>query len=446
MRPRRHDDRIIRNMQKLRRQYGLLIERLARVTTSGRRIRELDGLRFIAIFTVLIQHVYQVVLARYSPGRAPAHDLFASLVRDSRIGVELFFVISGFILGMPVAKQHIFGGQKVSLKQYYWRRITRLEPPYLLSMFIWFCVLVFYWHQSARELFPHLLASVFYVHNLVYKGFSTINSVAWSLEIEVQFYVLAPLLALAFLMRPAWLRRTVLVVGSVLLIESFKLLNRWLPAVAHAGGVGGTLLNYLPLFLMGFLLADIYLTDWNERPTISGWCDWIAIPGWLLLPFYFRQQQMLHHVILHPVSFPFILFVLCWVSFRGKWIRRFLASSFIMTTGGMCYSIYLLHLPLIKILAQYSPVPLIPSVPWIGINAVMYLLIWGIPVAAVSIAYFLLIEKPCMRKDWPQRLLARLRGEALPGPAPVERPTTAETILDVPPETTSPLSENQPVP
>ena len=50
---------------------------------------------------------------------------------------------------------------------------------------------------ARAPLLPHLLASLGYVHNIVYGVPSTINVVAWSLEIEVQFYILAPALAFA---------------------------------------------------------------------------------------------------------------------------------------------------------------------------------------------------------------------------------------------------------
>src|SRR4051794_4572537 len=118
-----------------------MVDRLARVTTSGRRIRELDGLRFIAIATVFVQHMLEVMLERY-PSGAVRWDLPASLVRDWRIGVQLFFVISGFILATPFAAQHMLGARRVSLKAYYWRRLTRLEPPYLLAMLLCYLTLV----------------------------------------------------------------------------------------------------------------------------------------------------------------------------------------------------------------------------------------------------------------------------------------------------------------
>jgi peptidoglycan/LPS O-acetylase OafA/YrhL len=112
----------------------------------------------------------------------------------------------------------------------------------------------------------------------------------------------------------------------------------------------------------------------------------------------------------------------------------------------MCYSIYLLHLPLFNILERYSPVPLIPHFASIGLNSMIYTAVWGFPLATVSILFFLLVEKPCMRKDWPQRLIARLRGDKLAVPAAVPGISVAESILDVEQGETTPLSQNQPVP
>ena len=73
-------------------------------------------------------------------------------------------------------------------------------------------LLVFYFvFQPASErgtLLPHFFASLFYAHGLVYGSWSEINAVTWSLEIEVQFYILAPLLCRVFSIRPTWPRAT----------------------------------------------------------------------------------------------------------------------------------------------------------------------------------------------------------------------------------------------
>ena len=429
---------------------GRFGDRFARVTTSGRRIRELDGLRFLAIGSVVVLHVCQVVVAN-EPGR-PRMDRFARLVFDSRIGVDLFFVISGFILALPFGAHRLLGERPVPLRSYYLRRLTRLEPPYLLTLALWYAVAVLYWHRPAAALWPHVLASAAYVHNLVYFNPATgdytnpISNVAWSLEVEVQFYLLAPLLAaIAFAPRRPAVRRWGILAVAVAVGQSSKLfLHR------HVA-LPPTLYGELPNCLMGFLLADVFLTDWDQRPPRVWWADVVAVGGWLLLPFWFQDLRVHGHRVVPQGGLPEVLLVLCYASFRGRWTSRFLASGPVMTLGGMCYSIYLLHLPILHLLGDHPQV-LWPGRMSVGLRTLVDTAVWMAVVLPASALFFVAVEKPCMRRDWPRRAWGRLTGRprsmdgplpALPGPPDA---AAAEAFLDVPVGAVSPLSENQPVP
>ena len=117
--------------------------KLSRVTSSGNYISEVDGLRFIAIMPVIIQHLSERLI-KHTPiefATPIAQDQLAFLASRGTIGVFIFFAISGFILAFPFAKYHLAGGREVKLKDYFIRRITRLEPPYILWMSIFFVVL-----------------------------------------------------------------------------------------------------------------------------------------------------------------------------------------------------------------------------------------------------------------------------------------------------------------
>jgi peptidoglycan/LPS O-acetylase OafA/YrhL len=156
---------------------------------------------------VVLFHVFAALErgAIPSPAFHPDGDL-------SKRGVELFFVISGFILSVPFASRYLLNAPKVELKQYYLRRLTRLEPPYFISLFV--CVAAQYVtaRRGFHDMAPHLLASFFYLHNLIYGAFAgAVNGVAWSLEIEIQFYILVPLLALLFAISDARVRRTLVI-------------------------------------------------------------------------------------------------------------------------------------------------------------------------------------------------------------------------------------------
>ena len=97
-------------------------------------IREIDGLRFIAIMVVFFVHVaFYLTIKRYGESWASSGDGGEAVVGVLHIlglrAVLLFFVISGFVLGLPFAKAARKGQPVRSLKRYLMRRITRLEPP-----------------------------------------------------------------------------------------------------------------------------------------------------------------------------------------------------------------------------------------------------------------------------------------------------------------------------
>src|SRR6185312_6978064 len=176
-----------------------LLPHLSRHTTSGHFIPEIDGLRFASIALVVAFHLFGYTLAKSTGAQlaTPADRVVSVLGATGHYGVQLFFVISGFVLALPFARHYLLGEPAPRLRAYYLRRLTRLEPPYFIAMIAVFAFGVMYFGQSPRALAPHLAASLVYAHNLLYGVGSTLNIVAWSLEIEVQFYVLAPLLAVA---------------------------------------------------------------------------------------------------------------------------------------------------------------------------------------------------------------------------------------------------------
>ena len=95
--------------------YHSVVVSLSRITTSGRYIPELDGMRFIAVACVFVQHSQGIMLSHCANAESMRWDWFSTIVRESPIGVELFFMISGFILGLPFAAAHFAMARTVSL-------------------------------------------------------------------------------------------------------------------------------------------------------------------------------------------------------------------------------------------------------------------------------------------------------------------------------------------
>ena len=62
---------------------------------------------------------------------------FFSLLRTGHVGVQLFFIISGFVVALPFAMHHLADGKKVNLRRFFLRRLTRIEPPYMIALIFW---------------------------------------------------------------------------------------------------------------------------------------------------------------------------------------------------------------------------------------------------------------------------------------------------------------------
>jgi len=185
-----------------------------RITSTGNFIPEIDGLRFIAITSVVMYHLYGFIAAKDINHYVHSFDFpfLRILLSHGHLGVPLFFVISGFILGLPFAKFHIVKEKPVSLKKYFLRRLTRLEPPYILAMTILLFGAVYVAKTvSVSDGILSYLSSIIYQHNFIWSGvLPLLNGPVWSLEIEVQFYILAPLLAYIFAVKSSSIRRTLI--------------------------------------------------------------------------------------------------------------------------------------------------------------------------------------------------------------------------------------------
>jgi peptidoglycan/LPS O-acetylase OafA/YrhL len=361
-----------------------LFRKASRDTSSGQFIPEIDGLRFIAISSVIFFHLSGYVTAKL--GRSGEGDFLAHVLSKGFIGVQLFFVISGFVIALPFAKAAFFGSKKPRLSQYFFRRLTRLEPPYIANLIIIYILLCLVNGADPASLLPNLMSSMIYVHNLIHGGASLINNVAWSLEIELQFYALAPLLTMLFSIQSDMLRR-------LLLIGSIGALTVFVPDSLDAHPwFHITIIPFARFFLTGFLLLDFYLKELPKSPQKTYSWDMVSLFAWsVFIGLLYTNHPRL---ILAPILLAY------YASFKGIFSNRFFTHPLTYTIGGMCYTIYLYHFQLISAFGRFfvhffknHPYPVWVEISLTGFVVVPLILL-------ISTFLFVFMEKPCMRRDW----------------------------------------------
>jgi len=371
------------------------LQKFRRVTYSTSYLPQIDGLRFLAIFcVVLIMHTTNYLNEKFYNHQFLPVGYWKNFVTAGGHGVTLFFIISGFILSLPFAKWRLSKGPKVSLKSYYLRRLTRLEPPYIIALVIFFIGNVWALHKySFENLLPHFFVSATYLHTIIYHSFSWILPVAWSLEVEVQFYILAPLFFLIFLIPSKIIRRIILL--SVIVASSYYWFDYW--------GVGN-IFNFLYLFLIGLLLADLYCTKTVliENKFWGLLIGILSLTGFLFLPSIYFEGVHVHTNLFYFLKLA-CMFMLFHSVLTNEAMKKLFSAELIIVIGGMCYSIYLLHFGVISAAGRILLKTNInhTNIFYFPVHALILIVL----VLVSSAVYFLLIEKPFMK---PGRFLKSL--------------------------------------
>ncbi|MFP3834849.1 acyltransferase family protein [Chryseobacterium sp. SIMBA_028] len=173
------------------------------------RFYGLDHLRALAILLVLLYHY-----------RAFKHPVWIETVgKFGWTGVDLFFVLSGFLISSQLFRE-IESRGRISLKTFYIKRFFRIIPSYLFTIFLYFIIPFF----REREALPPLWKFITFTQNY---GLNVIDqgtfSHAWSLCIEEQFYLILPLLLLVLM--PVKLLKYLAVL--IIFLIAFSMMLRW---------------------------------------------------------------------------------------------------------------------------------------------------------------------------------------------------------------------------
>lgn len=215
--------------------------------------KNLNSLRFIAAALVIIHHIEQY---RWFNG-LPHYFDHPVIILFGKLGVDIFFVLSGFLItSLLVIEKERFG--RIAIKKFYMRRILRIWPLYFLvaalAFFVWPHVPALHITQmpDPRDHFwKNLLLVVFFLPNVQLLLFRAIpyQAQAWSIGVEEQFYLVWPFIA-------NWAKDKLhfrKIVATLLIIYVLiKLALVGIPAITH---------KYEKLDDLAFYVSDIFQID-----------------------------------------------------------------------------------------------------------------------------------------------------------------------------------------
>lgn len=173
-----------------------------------KRYPSLDGLRAISIIIVILFH-------EVASGHITMNFFtdvkwlmpITLLLINGDLGVNVFFVISGFLITSLLLKEEMNG--KISLKNFYIRRTIRIFPAYYFLIFVYFVLSIFNLVEIDQASW---ISSLTYTKYLVFSEHDTVTGHFWSLSVEEHFYLLWPLLLIGGIRFRKW---------SLLLLISF---------------------------------------------------------------------------------------------------------------------------------------------------------------------------------------------------------------------------------
>jgi peptidoglycan/LPS O-acetylase OafA/YrhL len=308
------------------------------------RTQALDLLRALAIGLVLFRHMS---LFHCSP-RSVLGVIENTIFRGGWIGVDVFFVLSGFLVSGLLFREHEKFGS-ISFRQFFIRRGFKIYPPYWTMLALGAVVL---WCTGHQKPFLNYLYSLVFLQN--YGPF--VWGPTWSLGVEEHFYIGLPLLLMAL---ASWRRRKSfnLVPLAFVFITSACTTMRLTHALCHdfsqEGSVFPTHLRIDALFY-GVLIS--YWYHYNraslDRFMVGRAPLLAAVGAALLLPAFFFDQA--HTPFMYTLGFNMLylgsgfllMSALTWRSSKAPFIKALSAI------GADSYSIYLWH-PIVNCLALY---------------------------------------------------------------------------------------------
>ena len=342
---------------------------------------EIDGLRAIAVRAVIIYHAKIIIFG---------HLLF----EGGFIGVDIFFVISGYLIISIILKELLTTGS-FSFKHFYERRIRRILPAllfvmlaslpfaymYLLpSSFIDFSKSILYSLGFSSNFYFHYSGQVYGATDGLLKPFLH----TWSLSVEEQFYILFPIILLITFKYFGKYLIHVLIIGFIVSLGLAEWTSRNYPSASFY-----FLHTRMWELLAGSILAYFEITKGHRSknqtlnlilPTVG-----LFLIGYSIIFF----DDNIFHPSFYTLSSIIGVCLIIWFSQKDELVTRILSTKIFVGIGLISYSLYLWHYPIFAF----------ARVTEIFGNNIMKELAAGLIILFFSILTYYLVERPARNKN-----------------------------------------------
>jgi peptidoglycan/LPS O-acetylase OafA/YrhL len=378
--------------------------------TAPSRLDALDGLRGLAAFGVLILHVW---MFSYGDAHRPPKGVLDLAIGELRLGVQLFFVLSGFLLFRPFVAAALGDAKRPRLRRYALRRAARILPAYWAAVLASFLLLRHLDHPmqvTAGQLPIFLL----FAQNHFDATIKHLDPPMWTLAIEVSFYAGLPFIGLAATRLARTRARLLALCGALvatgIACTALSALHAWPETVSTS------LLLHLTEFGAGMAVA---VARHGRPPLTTRTAGTLLATGAALV----LANSMWHALTLGPQltrsvvgDAPGIagLAVLLAGIVAAPWTIRPLAAGPVRWLGTISFGVYLAHFPVILGLRHTGRWPETFDHQLLAVSA--------ITIAAATASWWL-VERPAIR--WARRITTTPK----PQPAARERRRPAPSVL-----------------
>ncbi|MGL5888505.1 MAG: acyltransferase family protein [Bacteroidia bacterium] len=368
----------------------------------------LDVLRFIAVFAVVLTHGFDATIGNYGQPNYLLSDsgeltIFGYYVNrffaNLNIGVDLFFIISGFLITYLLIKEKDKTG-KIDVVKFYLRRSLRIWPLYFLVLFVFIPLVIKLTEQPAYD---HYLWHASFLTN--YRIISTNNfefpfSHLWSISVEEHFYLFWPLLLFVIPIRRLPILFSAVIFASIL----FRIYVLFFSEHTHINFFMNTL-SRMDELSIGGLIAWLHFNKKIEFRVHSA----IRIMVYMLMIFALAVQSRYEYFdTLSPVfrkylGLLFMIFLFMDFMFNPKLQKRFSKQSILHYFGKISFGIYLFHNLLIVPIAMH----IMPQIS--NHNRWEFALIYIASTFAIAALSYEFIEKRILRFKDRFAIIATLR-------------------------------------